>query len=184
MTPYQKPRPNRPSTVCGLIWPWSSDQNKQAIKALEAGVAALPKEEDMLWQLSVLYMAENNDDKALEALGTLMDLNPDYPQVQERILELTTSQIQRKAREEALRKAKLEAERKAKEEAERKARIEAARKAKEEAERKAKLEAERKAREEAAKKAKLEAERKAKEEAAAQGQVRGRARKAKVGSRA
>ncbi|GBB87874.1 hypothetical protein RclHR1_14370005 [Rhizophagus clarus] len=77
----------------------------------------------------------------------------------------TKIEAERKAKEEANRKAKAEAERKAKEEANRKAKAEVERKAKEEADKEAKAEAERKAKEEADKEAKAEAERKAKEEA-------------------
>jgi len=64
-----------------------------AIKALEQGVAAHPKALDLRWGLAGLYEAENQKPKALEQLGAILDQNPEYPQAEERYLQLKTSSL-------------------------------------------------------------------------------------------
>lgn len=65
-----------------------------AIKALERGVEAHPKALDLRWGLAGLYEAEKENQKALEQLGAILDENPEYPQAEERYLQLKTSALQ------------------------------------------------------------------------------------------
>jgi predicted Zn-dependent protease len=65
-----------------------------AVKALEQGIKAHPKALDLRWSLAGLYEAEKENQKALEQLGAILDENPEYPQAEERYLQLKTSILQ------------------------------------------------------------------------------------------
>jgi predicted Zn-dependent protease len=73
------------------------DDTPGAIKALEQGIEAHPKALDLRWGLANLYEAEDDNKKALEQLSAILDENPDYPEAEERYLQLRTSSLKPKA---------------------------------------------------------------------------------------
>ena len=83
----------------------SHKKSKDAITALEAGIKALPDDQDMLWTLSVLYYNDDRPQKEFEVLSHLVELNSKYPGAAERFSAL----------KEELREKQKEAELKAKE---------------------------------------------------------------------
>lgn len=72
------------------------DDAPGAVKALEQGVEAHPKALDLRWELANLYDAQDESQKALEQLNAILDENPDYPEAEERYLQLKTSILKSK----------------------------------------------------------------------------------------
>ena len=64
-----------------------------AIQALEQGIEVHPKALDLRWGLANLYEAEDENQKALEQLSAILDENPDYPEAEDRYMQLKTSSL-------------------------------------------------------------------------------------------
>ena len=80
----------------GAVLALDREDTKGAIKILERGAKALPKDISLWDKLSNLYEAEGQDEKALAALGKILDRQPDNKKAEERFTRIRMGMLRKK----------------------------------------------------------------------------------------